>query len=102
MHANVPVRFGKGPMEKDRRWDLASGLLHGWEPPSCSHAHDMRNECAERVLPTLKDARERNRERKQVSAKRHEGMKGKTRKRSVDVRSDQEQHIEKAARTSAC
>lgn len=29
MRGNVPVRFGKGPMEKDQQWYLASGLLHG-------------------------------------------------------------------------
>src|SRR5690348_7597406 len=29
MRGNVPVRFGKGPMEKGQQWYLASGLLHG-------------------------------------------------------------------------
>ena len=29
MHANVPVRFGKGRREKARQRDLARRLLHG-------------------------------------------------------------------------
>jgi len=60
----------------------------------------MRNEFAGRVLPVLRSAREINRERKQVRVESNGGVKGKTRKRGVDVGSGQEKQTGRAIRRS--
>jgi hypothetical protein len=53
-------------------------------------AHDMRNEFAETFPLVLEGASWLNKSVKQISTKRNGGMQGKTRKRRVDARGDQE------------
>jgi hypothetical protein len=60
----------------------------------------MRNECAEKLQPVLGAVHELNRGKQQVRAKRKRGIRGKTRKRSVELRGDHAQETGPAARRS--
>jgi hypothetical protein len=62
----------------------------------------MRNELAEEFLPVFMSPREPLKEKVQVKARGHRGIKGETRGRSLDMRSDQEKQTGEAARRSKC